>query len=186
MPWGLRALRPQEQQQTTLGGALLRTTLTLLYDAQKLGVSGVWEHPTPPHDTSKVSAFRLQEVTALRRMSEVSYFDFHQCALGASSTKPTSLLLVHAHEVKAQIQQRGNHGLCPHSTGHQHIIGRLDSGGWATAPAKQYPADLCLALAQGIHAAILRRRPDLADQRDACAQASENNTEFDRSTLAMS
>ncbi len=149
--WGRPGLCKREQQQVRLGGALLRVSGTLLYDCEQFEAPALLEHPAPQPNLLAPSIFRLKELHQLTTLPTAKLHTIHQCAFGAHSIKPTSILALNAPTTEQHLRQHGNNGYCPHPPGtHRTLQGRNSDGEWSTAPAKEYPAALCATFARVI------------------------------------
>ena len=80
--------------------------------------------------------------------TELHFID--QCQWGASAKKPTGLMTIHLPELKQCISASPNGGKFSHR-GHQAAYGRdKETGGFRSAPLKQYPTKLCRMFAAAI------------------------------------
>ena len=105
-------------------------------------------------------------MTALMGLPGVERVDFDQCTQGAKSVKPTSLMGIYLETLGGRLRSAGNSGRCNCAGGHTTLRGRGADGAWNTAPAKQYPADLCGELAAAFYDAIRSRWSDIDGEAD--------------------
>jgi len=91
------------------------------------------------------SIWRSSFVLHLRDHLNADMLDFDQCSAGADSRKPTCLMSVNLPQLRTAFRAlpgRGfyTHGRQPHKA---TLKGLAVDGTWRTAPAKQYPSDMC-------------------------------------------
>jgi hypothetical protein len=155
-PWGITGIRLREQLQVSTANTLLQTTLLFFAAALRLGVSMVLEHPsTSQWRDDTASIWRLPELVRLAGHPAATTVSLHQCACGAKSPKPTTLLCAHLPQVQAEVARLPAGGTCPHPPGfHMPSIGLLARSGpghdWATSSLKEYPSRMCQLLATAV------------------------------------
>ena len=149
--WGPRPLRSRdavweplahctvrEQRAVYVGSVLFLLSVGLLGEiACQGGWSGL-EHPADPGPPYP-SFFCSEEVARFCKTFKMQYREVHQCRYGASTKKPTGLLLP---KQCATIHQK-----CNHSHKHAALVGLNPQGRFRTGPAAKYPGQFCEALA---------------------------------------
>ena len=145
-PYGLCCLTKKESEQVLIGTKLLGVALRLFCTALIFGATAVIEHPSEPHD--------MPEYASIWRLPIVKFFlKFPQCHLrtllqghfGGHSSKPTTFLVAHCAELEQTLVQHRTTRLPKGSS-----IGREATGEWKTNKLKEYPPDLCKAIALGL------------------------------------
>jgi hypothetical protein len=125
-----------ERQACLVGSTLMLICLGLLGDVARGGGWIGLEHPDDPGCEPYPSLFATQELQALCQYAGLITVRLHQCAFGASSKKPTRLVLSDFQTWRLQKS-------CPHNHKHAPLIGRAADGGFKTTPAAKYPPLLC-------------------------------------------
>ena len=139
-----------EEIKCGIGTLLALRVFLILWDAVFHGAWGLFEHPRalgPPAP----SLFHSEVMTDMLQMfSTSSIVTFDQCQCGSPARKPTGFWISHSRLFESP-------GYCSHKGGHQPAIGKSSSGSWKTTPLAQYPAALCLRIAQStVRHALLR------------------------------
>ena len=116
------------------------------------------EHPAKSARSScAASIWDLEEVKILLSVPGAEQVDFCQDIHGASSRKPTTLLVLRMPALKGFVQS----AQLPLARQQQEVlVGLDDAGRFKTAKAKEYPASMCKALAQGMITAISKHAAD--------------------------
>ena len=112
--------------------------------------TGIMEHPAEPEATEAPSVWKLPVVQVLVRMPGREKWRLAQGLLGASSPKPTELLVLNMPSLPAAICQWRLTPEVPRSGN----IGTDHKGQYRTAHLKEYPPAFCAAMAQATAAAI--------------------------------
>eukprot|EP00438_Fugacium_kawagutii_P019687 Skav225751 [mRNA] locus=scaffold28:133900:136314:+ [translate_table: standard] len=143
-PWGKAILRIGELLPVLTGNQLLAFALEALVVAALSGTCGMLEHPEMPEQEQSVSIWRLPIVVALQEIIGVETIGLSQGLYGASSAKPTRLMLVNLPSMAKQLHQWRLTDSLPWSVS----IGRdSTTGAFLTAPLKEYPPSFCAAIA---------------------------------------
>ena len=146
--WGFRNLSRKHRAQVDIGNELLRATLILVVEAYASGAFAIVEHPGEPTWVPEApSIWRSSFVLHLRDHLGADLLDFDQCSAGADSRKPTCLMSVNLPQLRTSFRALPGRGFCIHGRQpHQATLrGLAADGTWRTAPAKQYPSDMCKA-----------------------------------------
>ena len=85
-----KELTPAEHEQVRMGTYLALKSAETATLAMQLGIPWMIENPDP--SGNPVSLFHLPEWKSLASMPGVQHLDFHQCPLGAETSKPTRIL----------------------------------------------------------------------------------------------
>lgn len=138
-PWiPLPGLTQRERRAVHLGSVLFLLCMTLLLEIRIFGGWVGHEHPADRGRDPYPSFFNTHVVHKLRAVAGLAYVVLDQCMFGASSKKPTGLLLSSG---ASFMRVR-----CKHDRKHQALIGRSGDGAFLTTPAARYPAELCAAV----------------------------------------
>ena len=152
-PYGLPHLNRRQAMQVQVGNELLFFLTQFLRTVAACGGCGFSEHPQFPtwlQSKHPPSIWRLSPMRFFKRLECASFISFDQCVVGATSVKPTTLLLIRMGQTRTYIKERGTAGRCCHGCGaHKALTGKTGEN-FATARAKVYPFGLNMALAQGI------------------------------------
>ena len=108
------------------------------------------EHPAQPEAPDAPSVWRLPVVQVLARLPGMVKWRLAQGLLGASSPKPTELLVLNMPTLPAAIRQWRLTPDVPRAGN----IGTDHKGQYRTAHLKEYPPAFCAGLAQATAAAI--------------------------------
>ena len=142
-PFGLQSLTRKESEQVLIGTKLLGVALRLFATALLYGATAVIEHPSEPHDMPEyASIWRLPLVQFFLRFPRCRLIDLFQGHFGGLSPKPTTFLTANCDELE-EILIKG----CTTPLPKGGCIGRDATGAWKTNKLKEYPPDLCKALA---------------------------------------
>ena len=165
-PWGMASLSRKWLLHVELHNQLMDASFTLLEAMAGAGGTATKEHPAsrgrPPFasvwDTArwKALAQRMRRLTG-GRFDQVS---FPQCALGATSRKPTTVAFVGI-DAASWRELR-----CTHSQ-HAPLIGLAADGSFRTKEAQAYPPGLCQRLAEAHLGAWESRAPLCGEERAA-------------------
>ena len=148
-PWGINGLTLREQRQIDLGNALLRTQILFMHIGALYDIPVVSEHPAPAHwEPQAPSSWYLDEISWLFDEGLADRNFVNQCMLGATALKPTILAAVRLSQLKYNVSQLPNQGLCDRKHKHIKLSGRDADGNFVTAPFKQYQSPLNKLLAQ--------------------------------------
>eukprot|EP00438_Fugacium_kawagutii_P022460 Skav232346 [mRNA] locus=scaffold2646:130896:133349:+ [translate_table: standard] len=143
-PWGKEILRIGELMAVLTGNQLLAFALEALTLAALSGTCGMLGHPEMPEQETSVSIWRLPVVVALQELIGVETIGLCQGLFGASSAKPTRLMLVNLPSMTRHLHRWRLTDSLPWSVS----IGRDQStGAFKTAPLKEYPPSFCAAIA---------------------------------------
>ena len=150
-PWGILGLGPKENEQVHISSVLLMTTYRLLLACIKAGASAVAEHPDEPTDSYKPSIWKLAYTQWIVGVAGAELIKFNQSIHGQVSKKPTCFYSLRNPTLKQYLFKfQGPDCLKPESKDLKVLGGRVESGAWATAEAKEYPPSLCRALARNV------------------------------------
>lgn len=138
----------------SLGTALVRFLLEMMYYCSLAGACGFLEHPAFPtwaRQHFPASTWALAAVRRLRRLNCVSIATFDQCIFHCEGRKPTSLLLVRLPHLREALLKLGRGGRCAHAPNlHTALKGRGEDGKFRTSIAKVYPPDMNAAIAEAV------------------------------------
>ena len=129
-----------EVQSVNIGSALFLLNLGLLGEVAMTGGWTGLEHPADRGCEPYPSFFATKEVKMFCAMFKLRYQFLHQCMYGASSKKPTGLILPPGCQ---QLTLR-----CKHTRKHKWLVGLDDFGHFCTTQAAKYPRNLCMAIAE--------------------------------------
>eukprot|EP00438_Fugacium_kawagutii_P023369 Skav227383 [mRNA] locus=scaffold3148:30474:32282:+ [translate_table: standard] len=156
-PWGLNALSNSETRQVAVGSALYARSAQIEVQAVLNGAGSIMEHPSEPRDESFASVWR----TNLQRFFLGKLWQPRICAIqqyryGADTVKPTFLRAIALKGFAGAFLQHGNHQ-APRPTAR---LGGYDifNHAYRTASAKEYPAPMCMALADAALWALAQRQ----------------------------
>ena len=144
--WGFKNLSRKHRAQVDIGNELLRATLILVVEAYASGAFAIVEHPGEPTWVPEApSIWRSSFVRHLRDHLGADLLDFDQCSAGADSRKPTCLMSVNLPHLRTAFRALPGRGFCTHGRQpHKSTLkGLAADGTWRTAPAKQYPSEMC-------------------------------------------
>ena len=148
--WGLDSLSLRELQQVTIGNILMGFQLVAMAALACTGGVAAVEHPAEPPDAEAASIWRTPIMQLLLALPECEALTLAQGLWGAQSSKPTTLGVLNAPQMKHELHR----GRVTTEVPRGISIGRDASGHWATARLKEYPPGLCLSLARGILSAV--------------------------------
>ena len=139
-PWQpLTYCSEKERKAVAIGSVLFLLCLGLLGEIRFRGGWVGLEHPADRGREPFPSFFATAEVAWFKQFCQLKYWVVDQCRFGASSRKPTGLLLA------------WNSGsivrFCNHKFGHAPLIGLDAQGHFCKTPAAKYPEFLCHELA---------------------------------------
>ena len=153
-PYGLPYLSRRQAKQIQIGNELLFFLTNFLRVVAACGGCGFAEHPQYPvwlQSKHPPSIWQLKPMRLFKRLECASYISFDQCVVGATSIKPTTLLLIRMGQTRSYIRERGAAGRCCHGSGAHRALTGKDGKNFSTARAKVYPSGLNMALAQGVY-----------------------------------
>ncbi|CAL1140910.1 unnamed protein product, partial [Cladocopium goreaui] len=156
--WGKAALALRELEQLHLGNLLLLFTIEMLIHLAVQGGVGAMEHPAPPNDEALASVWHLFIIRYLCAWPEFLRIELAQGLWGATSPKPTSLLLLNLPKMPQVLRSWQVTKCLPGAKS----IGQNEDGSWRTSQLKEYPPALCAGLAQGLFEAINDHKVDSA------------------------
>ena len=148
--WGLSSLSLKELQQITVGNLLMGFQLVAMAALACVGGVAAVEHPAEPPEEDAASIWRTPIMQLLLALPECESFSLAQGLWGAQSSKPTTLGVLNAPQLKLELHK----GRITKEVPRGISIGKDASGQWATARLKEYPPALCLSLARGFLFAI--------------------------------
>ena len=106
--------------------------------------SGILEHPKDSDDDNTVSIWRLPIMRMLLQLPWMRQVHLSQGLFGASSPKPTTLLVVGM----PKLEQILHAGMLSNKLQYGQSTGKDAKGNFHTAPLKEYPPGFCMAMAQ--------------------------------------
>ena len=140
-PWiPLDYCTAREVQSVNIGSALFLLNLGLLGEVAMTGGWTGLEHPADRGCEPYPSFFATKEVKMFCAMFKLRSQFLHQCMYGASSKKPTGLILPPGCQ---QLTLR-----CKHTRKHKWLLGLDDFGHFCTTQAAKYQRNLCMAIAE--------------------------------------
>ena len=148
-PWGCFDifLTHHELSQLTVGSLLLLRGLWLAIVVGLTGGGVILEHPAESPFPDRASIWRTAVFKMLLRFFPGFYkVTFEQWPFGSAGVKPTTLLCANVHVPRWLEAHRDATRVRPS----QALIGRIAIGEYHTTAAKEYPLQLCRALAQAI------------------------------------
>ena len=148
--WGLGSLSLRELQQVTIGNILMGFQLVAMAALACTGGVAAVEHPAEPPEAEAASIWRTPIMQLLLALPECEALTLAQGLWGAQSSKPTTLGVLNAPQMKYELHRGRVTTEVPKGTS----VGKDASGHWATARLKEYPPGLCLSLARGILSAV--------------------------------
>ena len=158
--WGLSSLSLRELAQVTIRNVLMGFQLVAMAALACTGGIAVVEHPAESPNPEEASIWRTPIMQLLLALPECESFTLAQGLWGAQSSKPTTLGVLNAPQLKLELHK----GRITTEVPKGSSIGKDTSGNWATARLKEYPPGLCLALARGFLKAIGDLPEDPAQQ----------------------
>ena len=148
-PMGLPNLPEADGQKVAMGNRLLAVSEAVMKECIQCGIPFVLENPATSW------AWATPALTRLRACPAVSTTSLCQCQYGTAHRKATRLLLGPklCGEPYLAAMCHGRRGQCS-ITGKPHdILTGFSAGGqWKTFAAKEYPAQLCRAIANSFRA----------------------------------
>ena len=145
-PWGLPSLRIGELRQVMIGTLLLGFAFECMAALATVTGVGLLEHPKDPENPHYVSIWRLPILRLLLTLPRMRLISLSQGLFGAPSPKPTTFLVLGMETLEMDLHRHRLSGHLPQGCS----IGKDSSGNYRTAPLKEYPPSLCLAIATGI------------------------------------
>ena len=142
--WGLASLALREMDAVLEGNVLLSFCIEAIFALAMMERQGLLEHPQEPEAEDAPSIWKLPILHLLLRMPNVQKVEFAQGLFGASSRKPTTLLVANSPDIIQTLRKWHITSDNPRAT----TIGRDESGRFRTAHLKEYPPALCAALAE--------------------------------------
>ena len=140
------------------GNLLLGVSIRLLLLSLIYGALFLLEHPLTPPEAHAPSIWRLSILQWLRSHARVKVVSINQGYYGASSVKPTTLMLTHPPENVESLFQAGRITQILPSGG---AIGKDEQGQWKTSKLKAYPWGLCKTIGNVVAAYLLERGSQL-------------------------
>ena len=143
--WGRHDLNRYERARVQEANILYKHSMALCDRISSYGGSYIWEHPEDPGHDPYPSIFATPEFKALLERTGGHEYPFHQCALGGSTQKPTTL----AGNVLG-LEDFPKYR-CPGLSGsHQHgsSLGFDEAGHFRTRRLQTYPPGMCSLLAK--------------------------------------
>lgn len=159
-PWGLpfHTLRPRELEQLLLGNRFMRLCLSLLARCAAMRLPCLMEHPaTPNWCPQAASCWRTPQFERLLAQGSVQLHRIDQCAFGTPYMKPTGLGAACFPELGDALRAHPCKGRCVHTSHEAPLAGLDEKGGFATAAAKCYPADMCRLVAHSLFTALVTK-----------------------------
>ncbi len=148
-PWARPGLSIPQLRQVDLSNRLLHVAILFALDVLVVGGAAILEHPalTSLHERLDApSIWLLPYIQVLLAHGHVRTCSFDQCPLGAPAKKPTTLLSVRLPHLADSIAAVSDHSLRPSVV----LTGRDAAGRFKTAPAKEYPPNMCRAMADSL------------------------------------
>ena len=169
-PLGLAARTPAQLLQLRVATLLLHAFLLVFVALLRAGGVAILEHPAEPPEEDYCSIWRLAIIRALRRHPDVSRVYVEQGPLGQVSVKPTHLLALRVPALPLHLDTLADPSWCRRSRG----LGKDCDGEWKTAVLKEYPPQMCRALALALRDAIASATtwPASSQTVDVCAALS--------------
>jgi len=124
--------------------------MAILLQLWTVGGCGFLEHPEEASWRPEApSSWKLMETQWIQQLPGIDTVAFDQCTMQAETRKPTRILTVNFADARRLLDQEHGGGVCRHGQrGHKPLIGVDENGAFRTAPAKQYPSDMCRFLAK--------------------------------------
>ena len=142
--WGFASLAVSELRQILIGNLLLCFSLEAMLLIASTGGVGLLEHPAEPLDLPKAaSIWTLPIMLVLNCLPGVARIKFAQGLMGSMTAKATELLCINLPTIISSLHSHRIHKELPVG----QAVGRDSSGGWKTAPLKEYVPALCKAMA---------------------------------------
>ena len=104
-PWAKPSLSLRELRQVTLGNVLMGFELEALASLACTGGVGALEHPAPPSDEDAATIWRTSIMKVLLSLPGTQLIQMAQGLWGAPSPKPTSLFLLNAPGMQAELRR---------------------------------------------------------------------------------
>ena len=152
--WGLAELRLRELAQLRLGSSFQLQVLWSLLQLRRTGGVGVSEHPAPPRDPERPTIWRSTLVKLLLSDCSFELHSFAQYLYGAPAVKPTGFLALALPDFRREMKAWQKDYAKPTFA----AIGVDEDGNFRTSALKEYPGQLCGALASAVIKAIVRAR----------------------------
>jgi hypothetical protein len=143
-PWGLNELKLGELFQVTIGTILLGFSIECMLALSLTEGSGILEHPKDSEEDNTVSIWRLPVMRMLLQLPWMRQVHLSQGLFGASSPKPTTLLVVGLPKLEHFLHA----GMLSTQLQFGQSTGKDDNGQFYTAPLKEYPPGFCMAMAR--------------------------------------
>ena len=143
-PWGFEHLTIREIKQVIVGNLLALFAIQCMVFQAFAGRFGCLEHPAEPSNDAAASIWKLDMLHQLYRHPAMNRIRLLQGHYGASSPKPTDLLVVGPANPKRSLVKHAT-PMCANGTN----IGLDETGRhFKTAHLKEYPGLLCRGLTQ--------------------------------------
>ena len=149
-PWAKPSLSLRELRQVTLGNVLMGFELEALANLACTGGVGALEHPAPPSNEDAPTIWRTSIMKVLLSLPGSQIIQMAQGLWGAPSPKPTSLFLLSAPGMQAELRRWQVTTDLPRAIS----IGKAADRAWATAKLKEYPPAMSGGLAAGFLSAL--------------------------------
>ena len=151
---GLGKLNQRELEQVIVANQLWGATLKLFGVALAHGAVALIEHPAAPPEPEAASLWRLPLVQCLLKHERVQLTTIWQGYYGGTSPKPTSFLLANgAHSPATIFAEWCTRERLPAAI----QAGKNEKGEYHTAHLKEYPPDLCAAIAAYMRISVSQR-----------------------------
>eukprot|EP00438_Fugacium_kawagutii_P033166 Skav231894 [mRNA] locus=scaffold960:47823:50796:+ [translate_table: standard] len=141
---GLEGLELRELKQLKVGSAFAMQMMETVARQIRGGGLSIYEHPAPPDDESRASIWTSPMALTLRQLPATQLAILPQWRWGAASTKPTGFLHTRLPHFCRSMWSRAPPDI-PYPA--RESIGLQADGTFATGALKEYPAQLCRALA---------------------------------------
>ena len=153
-PQGMDILKLRELAQIIVGNDLLGIAFTFGIVTWIYGCFMMLEHPKEPESEYSCSIWKLAIAKFLLAQAAIKKLCVCQGYYGAPSSKPTTLMCVHATaDIEAIFFRCRIRSTLPHATS----IGVGADGKFRTQALKAYPRAFCVAIAQAAYAHVLPR-----------------------------
>eukprot|EP00438_Fugacium_kawagutii_P031824 Skav208567 [mRNA] locus=scaffold177:91886:109950:+ [translate_table: standard] len=149
-PWGLPSLYNSELEAVCEGNELMGFALESMAALAPTGGVGFLEHPAQPEDPQAATIWAQPILRLLADLPGMRIARVLQGLHGATSSKPTDLLVLNVPMLEQCLQKWQ---LTTRPPGHVSI-GQDEAGRFRTAPLKEYPPSFCGSLAQALLHAI--------------------------------
>eukprot|EP00438_Fugacium_kawagutii_P027652 Skav229841 [mRNA] locus=scaffold2033:159287:159886:- [translate_table: standard] len=142
--YGLEDLTGKELAQLDQGSQFFLQCLLVFCWHVHYGGYFVFEHPAPPLDDAKASVWTSGLVQVLLRLPGLQLHVVEQWRWGSTGCKPIGLMVWQLPRFLADLYSLQQPDAMKPQT---HAIGRNAAGGFHTSSHKEYPAQLCKAMA---------------------------------------